>query len=97
MGKKTDQRKHAKRRAYERYDLELSDHQYKSLCRKIQKVPQSEDVELVEKQSNNRRVYKIDHQGQKLKVVYDRKYSQIATFMPKVDSKIDRMIAEELH
>lgn len=73
MNKKQSQRIHAKRRAKERYGVELNSKDLKSLVTKIQKG----DAEFVRKISLTRSVFIVDGR----KVVYDKLRKNIATFL----------------
>jgi hypothetical protein len=74
-----DLRKHAKRRAFERYGLELNKADYNA-CVKIIQDAQSEPIL---EQSNTRTWHKIKYKDKEALVVYDRKRHGIVTFLPK--------------
>lgn len=72
---------HARKRAKERYGIQLT----KELCRRIIAAIQSSDSnrrKLVVKQSLLRTVFDVPIDGQTFRVVYDTKRHCIATFLP---------------
>lgn len=73
--------RHAKLRALERYDIRLTDHEYKNLCHMIQ-IGSSK---IIEKQSNRATVHLIEWNNIKMKVVYDKERKTIVTFLPMED------------
>lgn len=70
---------HAKKRAAERYNLDLNHDARQEIIRKIQ----SNEAEFVGKQSNNRSFWRVDHGGESLNVVYDKLRSAMCTVLPK--------------
>ena len=79
MKKKSDsQRKHAKLRALQRYDIDFTRTEHDALVRRIQ----NGEGQFVERQSHRISVFKIDVQGQTVKVVYDKQRKTIVTFLP---------------
>src|SRR5271167_2789991 len=69
---------HAKRRAAERYDLDLN----KDARREIVHMIQTNRAEFVSKQSNNRSLWKVSFQDKSLNVVYDKLRSTLCTVLP---------------
>jgi primosomal protein N'' len=69
---------HAKRRAEERYGINLS----RDLYRQVSKMIQSGQSEFVEKQTLTRTVHYVELNGHRCKVVYSKKYRGVTTFLP---------------
>lgn len=78
MNKQKAQRIHAKRRAYERYGLQLNKASYQDIVKLIQ-IGQTV---CVERQSSRISVHELVYQGAKMRVVYDKTRKTIATFLP---------------
>lgn len=81
-------RKHAIRRAYQRYKLKLTDELYQKLCKYIKlsygKSMDHSDgtkTEFIEKQSCSRSVWKIHYLEHSLIVIYDKTRKMINTFL----------------
>jgi len=70
---------HAKKRAAERYHIDLNRDARQEIVRKIQ----HNEAEFVGKQSNNRSFWRVDHAGESLNVVYDKARSTMCTVLPK--------------
>lgn len=70
---------HAKKRAAERYNLDLNRDARQEIVRKIQ----HNEAEFVAKQSNNRSLWRVDYQNESLNVVYDKARSTMCTVLPK--------------
>ena len=70
---------HAKKRAAERYHIDLNRDARQEIVRKIQ----HNEAEFVGKQSNNRSFWRVDHAGESLNVVYDKQRSTMCTVLPK--------------
>jgi hypothetical protein len=70
---------HAKKRAAERYDIDLNREARQEIVHKIQ----HNEAEFVGKQSNNRSFWRVEHAGQSLNVVYDKLRSTMCTVLPK--------------
>lgn len=81
MDKAQSQAKHAKRRALERYDLELSDRDLREIVRLIQAGKAQKTL----KQSHRVTVCWLQFQGKTIKVVYDKSRKSIASFLPMED------------
>lgn len=76
--KKLAQRKHAKRRANERFGLTLNRHQLADVARQIQ----SGKSVFVRRQSNRVTVHQVSVGEAVCQVVYDSARNQIVTFLP---------------
>ncbi len=76
------QRKHAKRRASERYNLSINRHDQHEMVRMIQVGP-GPNVRFVEKQSLRVSLWEIFFKDQWCKVVYDCQRKTIVTFLPR--------------
>jgi hypothetical protein len=76
--KKAAQRDHARRRARERYGVDVPAALRDTLLAMIRKG----QCTLVEKQSNRVSVFDIKHDGATYRVVYDRNTKELATFLP---------------
>jgi hypothetical protein len=70
---------HAKKRAAERYNIDLNREARQEIVHKIQ----SNQAEFVGKQSNNRSFWRVEHGGEHLNVVYDKLRSTMCTVLPK--------------
>jgi len=70
---------HAKKRAAERYHIDLNRDARQEIVRKIQ----HNEAEFVGKQSNNRSFWRVQHAGESLNVVYDKQRSTMCTVLPK--------------
>lgn len=73
------QRHHAKRRAFERYGLQLNRAAYQALVAQIH----SGQSVCVERQSLRIAVHRVVYEQQVYHVVYDRVRKTIVTFLPK--------------
>lgn len=76
-----DLRKHAIRRAKERYNISFSNEDIRVFSKLIQKQDQS--VKFICKQSNRISHWQINYNEQILYVVYDKTRHTIVTFLPK--------------
>jgi hypothetical protein len=70
---------HAKKRAAERYNIDLNREARQEIVHKIQ----HNQAEFVGKQSNNRSFWRVEHGGEHLNVVYDKLRSTMCTVLPK--------------
>lgn len=70
---------HAKKRAEERYGLNLNKEARHEIVQRIQ----ANQAEFVGKQSNNRSLWRVQYQDQSLNVVYDKARSTLCTVLPK--------------
>lgn len=76
--KSTNQKRHARRRAAERYDLDL----HQDAQQKIIRAIQGGEAKFIRRQSLRVTVWEVEFEGRKLPVVYDRKRKTIATVLP---------------
>lgn len=74
---------HAKKRAEERYGLNLNKEARREIVSKIQ----ANQAEFVGKQSNNRSLWRVQYRDQSLNVVYDKARSTMCTVLPKEASE----------
>jgi hypothetical protein len=83
MAKKTPHKlnMHAKKRAEERYGINLNKHARREIVQMIQ--TNSEQAQFVAKESNNRTLWRINYQNENLNVVYDKLRETLATVLPK--------------
>ncbi len=72
------ERRHASRRARERYDLRYNRHDRHDIVQQIQ----TGRAKFVERQSGRVSVFDITHQGVSARVVYDKHRKEIVTFLP---------------
>ena len=79
MKKKTGQRRHAQRRAFERYGVVMGKKQQDQICQLIR----SDRCTLLKKQSNRVSIYKVKYEEVEFIVVYDKIRNSLATFLPK--------------
>ena len=70
---------HAKKRAEERYGVNLNKHARREIVQMIK----SQQADFVSKQSNNRSLWRVTYQGEPLNVVYDRQRGTMCTVLPK--------------
>lgn len=70
--------RHAKHRCLERFDIQLTDHEYWKLCQQIR----SGKSKILHKQSNRISVHLIKLRDQEVNVVYDKQRGTIVTFLP---------------
>lgn len=87
-GKIIAQQKHAYRRASQRYDLELKEHEYNEINGQIRK---QRDAKCLYRQSNRVTVWKVKFKDKELFVVYDKKRNQVVTFLKKEMVENDMM------
>ena len=78
MNKTHSERIHAKRRAKERFGLELNRHQLRELVKQIQ----SGKAEHLETQSNRVSIKRVKFEGSFYTVAYDKNRQTIITFLP---------------
>jgi len=79
LTKSQSQRIHAKKRATQRYGIELNKEKHKDLVSRIQN---NKDVIFLEKQSNRISVFAILQGSIWVPVVYDRERKTIVSFLP---------------
>lgn len=73
------QKKHAKRRAADRFGLKLHDHEYVGMVKQIQ---EGRDLVFLEKQSNRVSFFALKKDGLWLPVIYDKERKTIVTVLP---------------
>jgi len=73
------QKGHAKRRARERYGLNLRQHEYDELVRRIKN---NIDCRFLQRQSNRVSLFAIKMDGNWLPVVYDKQRHTVVTILP---------------
>lgn len=78
MDKKLSQTLHAKKRAAERYGINLD----KTTRRAIKEQISQGKSKFIEKQSNRISVHEVEIKGQQIKVVYDKNRKNIVTILP---------------
>ena len=78
VSKASCQRRHAKRRAQERYGLTLNRAELERLVRRIQHG----EATVLERQSHRISVFGLIVQGVSVRVVYDAKRKTIVSFLP---------------
>ena len=72
-------KRHALKRAFERYEVKLIDSDLNSIARKIR----IGDALFVDHLTNSRAVHAVNHKGLSFVVVYSKKSKRILTFLPK--------------
>src|SRR5271157_4892951 len=75
---KHDVEMHAKKRAEQRYGVELNHEDRLNVVKLIQ----SGEADFVAKQSNTRSLFKVDYEGSSLNVVYDKVRHALRTVLP---------------
>lgn len=76
-------RNHAKRRALERYEIELNWQDLEAIRRMIQRSGlHKEQIVFVERQTIDRTVWLVKYKEKKLKVVYSKRHKSIVTVLP---------------
>ncbi len=79
-------KKHAKRRAEERFDFKINRDDYKDACRCLseqKKIRGCLPLKFIRKCGDNRSMWLVGISGKEVIAVYDKKRKAIATFMPK--------------
>jgi hypothetical protein len=71
------ERVHAKKRAKERYNLDLNRFDLREIIQQIS----LKQAKLLENKTNRLALYQIDVKGISCKVIYDRQRKQIVTFL----------------
>lgn len=69
---------HVKRRAKERYDLDLTSHDLIIIIKKIQ----MNQTHVLKRYTNSRTVHKINHKGIEIPVLYSSSLKRIVTVLP---------------
>lgn len=75
--KKKDQTRHVQKRAIERFGINLSEAQQQALIRQIQQG----NAKFVIKQSNRITIFDVEHEGNTIRVVYDKDRKSLATVL----------------
>lgn len=75
---KADLRKHAKRRALERYGVSLNSADLDAMC----EIIQDNKAKHLYTQSSSRTLWELGYNGGTYAVVYNKNLSMIATFLP---------------
>jgi len=84
--KSTNQKRHARRRAAERYELDLHQDAQAAIVRAIQ----GGEARFIRKQSQRVSVWEVEHGGRRLPVVYDKKRKTIVTVLPEAALRPER-------
>ena len=74
--KKYNQRLHAQRRAYERYDKALTTQDLAN----IRDMIQNGESNYIRKLTNSRRLHSVSYNNEQYKVVYDKTRQQVCSF-----------------
>lgn len=78
------QNRHAKRRAMERYGIDLNRHKRLEMVHMIQ----NGKAECVRKQSHRVSIFSLQYEGKEVIVVYDRQRKTLASFLP-IEAKFE--------
>lgn len=78
------QNRHAKRRAMERYEIDLNRHKRLEIVHMIQ----TGKAQLVRKQSHRVTIFSLQYEGKEVVVVYDGQRKTLATFLP-IEAKFE--------
>lgn len=70
--------RHAKRRANTRYGLDLTNNDLQEIVRLIKQ----QKAKFIERQSLRVTHWEVEYKGETLRAVYDKRRSQIVTFLP---------------
>lgn len=81
MDKKETERKHFKRRVFERYDITINDGEYDFLVSKIKKNDKT-FVKFLTKQTNRVSIQLITYKNKEIVVVYDKLRKQLVSALP---------------
>lgn len=81
--KRANCKRHFKRRAKERYGLDINQKDLKRIIRMIQKGR----CEILEKQSNRVTVYEVNYKGERMPVAYDHNRGVPITALPQDDCR----------
>lgn len=85
--KKLNQRIHAKKRALERFDLDLN----RDDLNKIKYLIQNKKTLMLERSSLRVTIHRVDYKGKRMRVVYDKLRKNIVTFLPMEDHEQNRI------
>lgn len=92
MTKKEAQRSHAKRRALERYGLQLNRFDIKTIIKMIQ----TQNAFFIESQSHRLKKYQITYKSTTAIVIYDKLRKEIVTFLPKENNELAEIQKNEV-
>ena len=81
MSKEQQEKKHFKKRVFERYDIKLNDGEYDYLVSKIRNNDKT-IVKFLTKQTNRCTVHLITYKGLEIVAVYDKLRKQLITALP---------------
>lgn len=70
--------RHARRRLHERFDIDLTRETQAQIVSAI-RAGESERARFLDRQSNNRTMWLVTHEGREIPVVYDKARKQIVT------------------
>jgi len=86
-GKRKNQIKHARKRFLKRFDISLNDNQYTQLVNMVKKGR----AHFVKRQSNRITIWDLDFEGQRIRVVYDKKTAAIVTALYPYSKKPEQL------
>ena len=95
--KEVDQRNHAIKQLKYRWRIDLTESEYKRICKYIGDAPNKDkyiwddktEIELLDKQTNRKYVYRFKYQSKNMIVIWDKSRRQIATFLPKTVKSVN--------
>ena len=90
--KKEAERKHSKRRAYERYNFELT----KEMRSRIIGIIRNQKASFLGRTSRNRTIWMVELDRKFFKVVYDKKRHELVTFLPYPGHEIQSTYVNEM-
>lgn len=79
--KKLNQRKHFKRRMFERYGVEINRKDIETIVKSIQ----NREAKFLSRTSNRVTLWEVDYQGLAIPVVYDSQRKTVVTALPQED------------
>ncbi len=79
-----DLERHAYVRAAQRYGICLDEKDHQRIVERIQEG----QCELIERQSLNRTIWRVTHEGIVMGVVYDKRHKALATVIPPDDPRV---------
>lgn len=71
---------HAKRRAEERYGIDLNKQARREIIKMIQ--TEADQAQFISRESNSRSLWQVTYNNQPLNIVYDKARSALATVLP---------------
>jgi hypothetical protein len=90
------ERTHFKKRALQRYGINICSSTYTKIIKAIKRISNEIDVKYLMKQSNTRVVYKITISGKDIIVIYDKSRHELVTALPyEALDRINEFLAEE--